>query len=451
MWLRFFLVTFFPCKVYAVIGRSPKRRKQMLNPLAVRIIVLVSGERLPVLVSRATGKPLFEPTVYSVSELRATNKAANTIEHALRSVMLLLLFLDLRGIDLAQRMREGRVLDVGEIDALSALCREPTGGVLLAAAGTWQQSSQRVAHAALEKVRSSPKRHSTKQVCSATVANRIRAIRDYLGWLVNGYLSRQGGLVTLEAAWMRCRITLDAKVPGKRNRDCIGQREGLAPDVLRRLLTVASPDAAENPWPSRHAKVRNYLLIRWLSDLGLRRGELLNVKISDIDFRAEQVTIARRSDDPGDPRRHQPLVKTRDRIIPLSAQLCSLTLSYVTNIRSQLRGARKHEFLIVADRSGAPMSLSAMNDVFEGLRKAFPGEFPNLQPHVLRHTWNDKFSEAMDKAGVTPDDEQQMRAFLMGWSPTSQTAHTYTRRHTRRKARAVSLAMQTAQFEGGRE
>lgn len=97
------------------------------------------------------------------------------------------------------------------------------------------------------------------------------------------------------------------------------------------------------------------------------------------------------------------------------------------------------------------MSLSAMNDVFEGLRKAFPGEFPNLQPHVLRHTWNDKFSEAMDKAGVTPDDEQQMRAFLMGWSPTSQTAHTYTRRHTRRKARAVSLAMQTAQFEGGRE
>ncbi len=419
----------------------------MLNPFLLKTIVLASGERLPILLTRTTGEPLFEPTVYSIAELRATNKATNTIGHALRAIMLLLIFLKTRKIDLDQRLRDGFVLDVGEIDALVEICKEPVKRVLLSSSDWPQLSTQRVTPLALEKFRSIQKEHSSDQVRGVTVANRIRAIRDYLRWLVNAYLLRQPRQTTLETTWERCRITLNAKVPGKRNRDSIGQREGLPPAVLTRLLMVTSPDATENPWSSSHSRIRNYLLIRWLTDLGLRRGELLNVKISDIDFRLEQVTIARRSDDPADPRRYQPLVKTRDRVIPMSAELCSLTLNYITSTRVLLRGARKHEFLIVADRSGAPMSLSALNEVFADVREAFPGDFDTLHPHILRHTWNDKFSEAMDRAHVTPDDEQQMRAFLMGWAPSSKSAYTYTRRHIRNKARAVSIAMQTKLFE----
>ena len=125
----------------------------MINPLAVRTIVLASGERFPILLERASGVPLFEPAVYSVTELRATNKAANTIEHALRSVMLLLLFLKGREIDLEQRMRGGLVLDVGEIDALVALCKEPVSRGILASAEKKQLSPQQAAPLALEKFR----------------------------------------------------------------------------------------------------------------------------------------------------------------------------------------------------------------------------------------------------------------------------------------------------------
>lgn len=38
-------------------------RKQ-LNPYLVRLVVLPSGERLPMLCRRFTGVPLFEPTVF---------------------------------------------------------------------------------------------------------------------------------------------------------------------------------------------------------------------------------------------------------------------------------------------------------------------------------------------------------------------------------------------------
>jgi integrase len=231
-------------------------------------------------------------------------------------------------------------------------------------------------------------------------------------------------------------------------RNTIGQREGAAPEVVARLMEVISPLSPDNPWNSDHVKTRNQLIFHWMLGLGVRRGELLNIKISDIDFRREEVTIARRADDAADPRRDQPKVKTRDRKLPLSPALCQMAHDYVTKVRCKINGSRKHEFLLVADKTGGPMSLSSLNKAFVYLRENCSGLPDNLEPHVLRHTWNDAFSERMDKAGTTEAEEQQMRSFLMGWSPTSDSAATYTRRHVRKKAQQVSLGMQADQVKG---
>ncbi|EJM8830235.1 site-specific integrase, partial [Pseudomonas aeruginosa] len=98
--------------------------------------------------------------------------------------------------------------------------------------------------------------------------------------------------------------------------------------------------------------------------------------------------------------------------------------------------------------TGAPLSLSAVNVIFAELRNAFNGEFDAVTPHVLRHTWNDRFSDVMDKLKVSEAEEERMRSFLMGWAPTSKTSASYTRRHIRLKAQQVSLAMQSKQAEG---
>jgi integrase len=83
-----------------------------------------------------------------------------------------------------------------------------------------------------------------------------------------------------------------------------------------------------------------------------------------------------------------------------------------------------------------------LNKVFVVLRRKCPDLPDDLAPHVCRHTWNDKFSEDMDKAKVSEETEKKMRSRLMGWSETSGTAATYTRRHVQRKAREASLALQ---------
>jgi hypothetical protein len=60
----------------------------------------------------------------------------------------------------------------------------------------------------------------------------------------------------------------------------------------------------------------------------------------------------------------------------------------------------------------------------------------------LRHSWTDRFSKEMERAGVTPEAEQKMRSVLMGWSPASETAATYTRRYVRERASRAMKGMQ---------
>jgi integrase len=218
---------------------------------------------------------------------------------------------------------------------------------------------------------------------------------------------------------------------------------------MARLREVIAPESPDNPWISDHAKKRNELAIRWIFELGLRRGELLNIKVDpDINFTREEVTIARRADDPEDPRRNQPRVKTRDRKLPLSRELCAMTNHYVIKVRSKLSGARKHAFLFVADKTGKPLSMSALNKSFVVLRKKCPGLPDTLSPHVGRHSWNDGFSKTMDEQRISEADEKKLRSYQMGWSETSGTAAIYTRRHTREKAQKVSLKMQADQAKG---
>ena len=419
------------------------------NPYVVKTIVMISGERLPMLIDLAAGEPLYEPSLYVLSEIRATNRASSTIDHVLRSIMVLQLYLDSARIDIERRFQEGRVFSLAELDELVRHCRRSVAEQLRVR-GTFRSRSP-VSIGSGEVVRLSQRQLEPTEVAGHTAANRVRAIRDYLDWLVRYRLARYSS--SAEGArlwddWKRCKDALDARIPRHKGRNTIGRREGLPLEVVNRLLSVTAPESSENPWKGDSARIRNSLVIRWFFELGLRRGELLNVKIADIDFQTEELLVARRADDPKDPRKDQPKVKTRDRKLPVSSHLCSMTHDYITKTRRLIPGAMRHPFLFVAMGTGAPLSLSSVNCLFAELREAFPDEFFAVTPHVLRHTWNDRFSETMDKAKVTEPEEEQMRSFLMGWSPTSKTALIYTRRHVRLKAQQVSLKMQAEQVKG---
>lgn len=413
----------------------------------VKTIVTSSGERLPMLLGR-DGLPMFDPTVFSLSEVRSRNRASNTIDSYLRSVMVFLLFLDLRNINLDDRLKVGQLLSLGEIEELVGLCRLPVEKIHSMLDEVQVVSRQTTSSVvSLEKLRKRPSNIDEMRIDGSSAATRLRNIRDYLKWLCLARISKHGIdaslRLSLESSIQYTSNAIEARLPsGAYKHSRIDQREGLEPKAVSQILKVINPQSQENPWSDEHSKYRNELIILWLLNCGLRRGELLNIRISDLNFRESTVVVERRADDSSDPRTNQPKVKTRGREIPLLAELLDKTNAYIMNQRSAIRGARKHDFLFVASDSGAPLSIPSLNKIFTVLKKTFPELANQLFPHILRHTWNDNFSERMDENRVGEEQEKKIRSYMMGWSETSGTAATYTRRHIRKKAQAASLELQ---------
>lgn len=413
----------------------------MAERYTIRTSVSGSGERFPLLVDFHTGIPLFDPTVFTLTEFRARNRASATIEQVLRSLKVFLLFCDKYQIDLVERMLEGRLLELGELDALVQLCRLPMSDIETQIDASSPRPVSEVV--SLESYRAKAKKGLT-EVAGDSAGVRIRYIRQFIGWLADRCLLSWNAQHPSRSALLNARGIvipgLAARIPAGKGRNKTRSRRALDEATQERLWQIVDVSSSENPWEGRHARIRNELIVRWFMGLGVRRGELLGVRITDVDFRANEVFIARRADDPNDPRVHQPNAKTTDRLLPISDDLAQRTRKYILEERRRFSKARRHAFLYVAN-GGAPLSLRGLNKIFEVLCIKHP-ELPDIFPHLFRHTNNYNFSKLADEQGMDPEKEKKTRSHLMGWSETSGTAETYTRREIERKARDASLQLQ---------
>ncbi|MBA4342311.1 MAG: hypothetical protein C0423_09185 [Methylibium sp.] len=411
--------------------------------LVVQMTKLSTGERLPLLVEASTGEPLYAPTVFALTELRARHRAAGTISQALHSVRAFLMVLSRLGVNLDARMLEGRFLALHEIDAvLGALS-------FRVAKGTHQKSTpvQRnrgnVVPLGPRASRAGP---SDPPLAHQTVAIRAHYIKRYIQWLGSMFVynlpNKDPRLASFLPVYNLAIESFEGRRPIGAHKTSLGQREGLEPEALNLLCRAIAFDSALNPWRSHAVRVRNELMVRLLLMLGIRRGELLSMQLGDLDVRRSEVLIARRPDNPQDPRKNQPNTKTLDRILPISGDLMALSMKYITTVRRRIPGAELHPYLFVSTRTGAPLELGAVKRLFDELKASLKGLPDSLCAHQLRHTWNDHFSAEMDRARVDEQVEHRMRSTLMGWSRNSTMPALYTSRHTRRKAAAASLEMQ---------
>jgi hypothetical protein len=146
--------------------------------------------------------------------------------------MVLQLFLECRGIDLAHRMQQGRVLEVGEIDELVRLCRLPLSGVIDNTAVNAQlPTTQRHKAEPLERVRMRLKT-PLAEIAPASAAIRLIYIREYVGWLATGQMLRLSithpARAALESAVGAFISAIGARIPPTSIRRGVGQREGLS-------------------------------------------------------------------------------------------------------------------------------------------------------------------------------------------------------------------------------
>lgn len=415
----------------------------MAERYAVKNTVFESGERFAQLVDRRSGIPLFDTTVFTMTEFRSRNRASATIEQVLRALKVFVLFCDLHEIVLIERMQQGRLLELGEIDALVQLCRLPMPEIEAQIDNTGSAKSAR-AVVSLEAYRARAK-EARLEVAGDSAGVRVRYIRQFIGWLADRHLLCLSAQHPNRAALFSAKEIvvhgLTARTPtGKGRNKANHDRRALDEAAQERLWQIIDVNSPENPWEGKHIRARNELIVRWLMGLGVRRGELLGVKVNDVDFRANEVFIARRADDRSDPRAYQPNTKTADRLLPMSEDLARRTRQYIVEERRRLSNARKHAFLFVAN-GGAPLSLRGLNKIFLVLRESHP-DLPDIFPHLLRHTYNYNFSKIADEQCMDPEKEKKTRSQLMGWSETSNSAEIYTRREIERKAREASLHLQ---------
>ena len=275
-----------------------------------------------------------------------------------------------------------------------------------------------------------------KSVGKIHAKQRIEAVRDYLAFLyekLGDYLTRYEAVDDLKRRLNRKIKAASAGWKKKR----IDEMKGLTTWERGRLLEVMHPDSAENPFADKSIKLRNYIILLLGLDMGLRRSEMLLIKISDIHWHSRQLSVVNLEDESIDSRTMAPQFKTHERMLVMSDGLYEAISQYESKFRyrkthSGSSMARKHPFLLAAHRrnEGKPMSIKSLDGVFPRVGEVVP-ELAHIHPHVLRHDSVYTMLESMreDLEDLTPEDRtvqvQKTLTWMFGWSSESNMPGRY--------------------------
>lgn len=391
---------------------------------STRVIRMESGERFPLMISRATGLPDAQVCSYSTAHHR--KGSINSAKREIEAICLLHEWLDKHEIDLGQRVESGRLFDPQEIEMLSEAMRgskKPPKTV----AG---KSVARIVH---------PDTHAT----------RMGWAFGFIRWRTAPIIARASSPAL--AINIRARLTeTEEQIDSLCASGTQAQKDGLTDEQRTFLLQVCRPDDPRNPFKpqTRH---RNFAVVLMLDELGLREGEPLVLKgVEDVFLHGSdtRIVIVPRPNDPDEKRRKPPLVKTAGRTLILSKLLASVLDNYGTRHRGKAPGAKKNPYFFMGTRGGIAMSLDSIYDIFEILRDEFPAELPsNFSPHIMRHTWNSRFRRRAKELGWEDAFRDVVNNYLMGWAKNSKQASRYGHTEIVREAQRMLIHLQT-QVEG---
>ena len=393
----------------------------------------IDGERYCELVDKATGVPLWYPNLFITTQIRNGSQSVSTMESNLRAIKLLLEYCDDNQIDLESRIKKMNLFSLSEIDGLRDHCQRRS------------VQGNEIRPTRSRNILAFPSQ-APRRVSKAFEDQRLTYIANYLEWfphiiLETSYSTENQRRVAQMVQQIRAR-----RPPIRRSTQITDK--ALDDSELELLLQVADPEHPDNPFKS--TATRNELIIKMLVHLGIRRGELLGIRVEDINLRSQTVTVHRRPDEVADPRVRQPNAKTLARTLSFGAELAELISNYIVTVRNKVLNSNRHDYLLVVHHSGKyqgqPLGVTGLDKIFRRIRQAFP-KLAGLHPHTLRHTWNWRLSQSLDQLPKherpSPAVEEAIRNHHNGWVSGSKTAAVYNERHIRLTAQKLSLRLQS--------
>ncbi|PSV99563.1 hypothetical protein [Photobacterium lipolyticum] len=127
--------------------------------------------------------------------------------------------------------------------------------------------------------------------------------------------------------------------------------------------------------------------------------------------------------------------------------------TYIETIRAGFPAAKTHEMVFVSEMDtqgteGQPFSLSSFDALFATLSNALSFK---IHPHLLRHKWNELFTEAAEDQGLSSDELDKLRKYAMGWSRNSTMGQLYNEFKDAEAVRELQRARQERIVTAGDE
>jgi integrase len=354
------------------------------SPYQIIPLIHASGERLPCLVERAGWLPLRLANRWAV-RYRRYRVQSSTLTHNLHVIAQIYSWADqIAGLDLDNYLIGGSRLTARQIESLAVYLRSSQAGSVVRA---------------------------------STYNNRLTIAENFLIWAL--YPANRGGGTDL---------SLD-QLMGERDQlrllfESLRMRQGASPrrqplsetaiQTIRRLLKPIQQSSQSGQFSSIgfswSVALRNWLMVEVALQLGLRRGEILKLRLDSLPRGAgDGIRIRRLPDDPADSRQYEPAVKTAERMLPAGRQLLEALRIYVISQPPSGRVKGYSPYLFVT-RTGQPLSLDAARDILRVVRRKC--DIQPLSWHRFRHTWAEQMA---DKLLDQPNGLDRLM-YLGGWT-----------------------------------
>ncbi|WP_339478158.1 site-specific integrase [Pseudomonas sp. RL_5y_Pfl2_69] len=386
----------------------------------IRSYVGRNGERFSLLFSPdAPGIPLFYASAFLSRSLRVHGTHQTQVT-ALDAIRRLSQWERDRRISIEDRLLAGKLMVASDVDSLAAHVRTRRNG------------------------------KKGEVICANKFNSHWVFICKYIAWLTDELLPNPNDievreLVKDQAARLKQKLIKRAGSKARNRQQLLDEKLS---ECARTQLLFIFKNPFEDLCSSNYqgTRMRNIVMIRILYETGMRRGELLSLKIKNFiessGGKSAYLVIERNHNDEFDRRVNQPVAKTLGRSVPISEELERQLIEYRINHRAELTsvGHSDQDFIFCVHTGrtqGQPLTVTGFNSVFVYFQKSFPALGGNLHPHAFRHDWNYRFSLHADEMGMSPDDEAEAREESMGWVPGSDMATIYNLRHRREKAMAI--------------